>query len=206
MSSPVWPKRPQRYPLLLILLCGLLCIAGCDKKSDQTSSTPAPPVTPEVRFERFIKDFRHRVEDDTNHPSSFVTEGSSGEWSMRVEDELIPPETDEGVYRAKVKVITKSSFTVITLPDETEDAKPEDDREPEEEYELGRPADLLGGEEEKAKSTGFPTASLQTFEPDAVESVYELVYVDGRWRLKTKPDPAKDKFLTEAFNISLRRQ
>lgn len=193
-----------RY-LVGCFLLALLVPTGCED-SNQSTARPAAPVTPEVRYERFINEFRRRVEEDTIHPNSFAAAGSSAQWSMTVEDELHPPETEEGVYRATIKVISKSSFTVITLPDEGEEAGKEDDEDSKGQFELGTSEEILAGDEKVGGPRGFPASPLQTYEPKASETVYELVFVNDKWRLKTKPDPAEEQFVTEAFNLALSRQ
>lgn len=203
-------EAPQRLLAGRLLglagLCLLLSSGGCEDQSPAPApAPPAPPPSPEVRWERFLTDFRSRLASNPNGlPSYGGSDSYYGDYSV-ASSELIPPETENGVYRAKLVIKTKSSITVYNT--EEDDPQPQNG--------ASNPAADAGdaalkeilGVNVATESGGRPPLKAPIETRDfAEEIVCELAYVENRWILKTELDPETSAFLSAAFRMALERQ
>ena len=197
--------------VLLALGACLVGTTGCNNTETPAPVVAAPTPTPELRFKRFMDDFRRRVEGTTTGSQAVATGGSTSYSSgyTIVSSEIIPPETSEGVHRATITIREKSSFTVINLPNDEEqqtEAKPKD--KPRSDDPLTQPTaeDILLAEPTRdSGGNSLLDSPIQT-RGHSDEHVYQLAYVDGLWRLKSDLDPETAVFLAQAFRLALERQ
>jgi len=207
------PRRLLRMPLLLLALVGscLVAAVGCDNAPEPQAAVEPPTPTPELRFKRFMDDFRRRVEGTTTGSQPIATGGSTsytGDYTI-VSSEITPPDSPEGVHRATIVIREKSSFTVINLPDEEEQLAPTNPADkPRADDPLLQPTtdDILLAEPTRDAGGNSLLESPIHTRGHSDEHVYELAYVDGFWRLKSDLDPETAVFLAQAFRLALGRQ
>lgn len=210
-ASTRWCFSPRWLSPLMLTVLLLGVIVGCESRSETAASTtpPPPPPSPEVRFEKLLAELERRLGGDSVRRKA-AKEGDSGgiyTGGYQITDsELVPPETSQGVYRATITIREQASFTVISLPNEDEQ-KAEEAEKPNEPPIAGL-EDLYGDEgiaEQQAGSNNPAIGALPIQTQDFSDSkTYELAYVEGRWRLKTKiPD---NTFMSGVFELSLKRQ
>ena len=196
--------------LITTVAAAAIGIGGCDDGATGGSSSHAdaePPPTPEVRFERFMADFRRRINDpyDSNtHSSDGAT--YTGDYKV-VGAELIPPETDDGIYRAKVSIGVESSFTLLPPEESTESSGDEPKRDPllapDEPVRSLIPDEILNSDYGTGKGRSLPSSNVHTLDHDEVQH-YEFAFIDGRWRAKFELE--LDTYLGKAFEVALKRQ
>ena len=89
------------------------------------------------------------------------------DWSTRVEHELIPPAAEGEPHRATVSIITKSTVTMVLIPDD----EPEEDQDADS-------GEASGGGDPAVDGRGAPSALLHSSSmkrlPDERESRFDL--------------------------------
>lgn len=204
------PRRTCDVTVLLVLLVsvvGLGGITGCEPEKQAANNPPPPPPSPETRYERFLDEFRRRLGGDGAAPPRYTEAGTSyrGDYQI-VEDTLTPPTTKSGLYRAKIVIRVRSTFTVFNTeePEESEEEpeKPELFVDPDSAEEIEIPG--ITEKPNGVSRSQFSSAIQTRDDEDLIEC--KLVFVEGRWVLKTPLDRDTNYFLSEAMRLALDRQ
>jgi len=195
------PSKPSaRLGLILSLLCALvptLFGVGCESsRSDVDSKQLDDPIKED--FDWAMVRLRRAIETFT--PSANLGLSIKRKFSY----ELIPPDSTQPLYTARVVVDSKMAYKPRRFSPATEDALAS----------APKAADSAFAEELLAKRENDPTGLLGDFAtgpapkatvieplvdaPSAEErTVYELVYRDDRWQLETEPESKHEQMWFE---------
>lgn len=190
----------------------LAAAAGCD--NDPTPPKPVEPPRPEAeaKFDHIYEDIKRNVgTNDRSAHDPGPTGGANTEWSDRVECELIAPASEDESYRGTITITRRYSVTMFTYrrDREQDDEKSDDDRNrdaSDDEVVEGSEFESAVGQPMTDKASPISSGSpMKTRDGEDVK-VFELEYIDGSWRLLTKPDPETESAIQMAFDYALRRQ
>lgn len=161
-------------------------------------------------------------------PSGFEIKNPDGRSrlldSNQVSTEIIPPTKEGEPYRAKVTILSKSSYYLTKEREESNETQDQDGD--------GRNNQLTPGSQEPAAAgntgidildpdlvasprrdgSGLPQTpgssdTIVTRRSEATdERVFDLEYKDGRWILLTKPNPQTEQAISNAFEQALSSQ
>jgi hypothetical protein len=195
-------------------------VGGCwqraDSSSQSASASRAAELSPEESFQVIVDKFKQGVQD----VPSFVVEEAGGHTMMSgqntVAHELIRPAKEGESYRGIITVASESRYS-IQRPIKTGDDASTNERDannPPSENASGVEifdSSLVGApdaDSQEASQSARSDASEVTVarKVDAQERIYELVYKNGRWELKTKLDPQTEKSIEYAFERALETQ
>ena len=175
-------RLPWIPALLTCLILSALPLVGCgdtsaSSRAEQAADDPVAKFEWGMqRLERAVLDFRPTVSDGVS-----ITE-------RKVSHELFPPGTKADHYTAVVTVTTEAEF----LHDiRKKDDKEEKAEEKKEELEIDDPL-----EDKDAKLIDIPGAGPEVpaaaaqIEPRSLDSetVFELAFLDGAWKLTSEPE------------------
>lgn len=181
------PKLSSVGHSLLILVTFLF--SGCDKSSSSPSneSVAAPQVDPKAEFEWGMK----RLERMLKRTRPSTADGLYTERKMAYE--LFPPDDAQEQYSAVVTISTESEFIhgKRNIGKKKDEKKSEDAAKPK--FEDPNDADSrlvdeafdIPGMGPKAPKTTAPPIETRTIETD---QVFELIYRDQQWQLKSPPE------------------
>ena len=172
---------------------------------------------PEASFDRLMEVFRREVE---NSSGGFISQhqGAFSKLSFQrdVREELIPPESPEDNYRARITVETKSTYTYRSPlgNGEEEGSAPEPERNGMQEDDLlidPIAADLpeidLGDApgEPRGERKGI-SKPVMSDRPGEDTEHFDLEYLNDRWVLQTELNPDTQSFFQVTFEYALARQ
>lgn len=220
-TSLALPQRTRRpwgpWSMLIAVVAASLStvgaglVSGCDDRGAAVVA-PAEPDSPlpEQRFERIVEDLKESLRVDDRAPRRVPggPGGASLEWSYRLEDKLIEPQTNEENYRGVITITTESTTTLFSRSDE----EGEDDGESDQGSSQSRSSSSPSGDEEEAAPTDSTSGGGEEGAPLGMRSPitrhesedferFELEYVDDRWRLLTPPE--EDSALETMFQHAL---
>ena len=205
-----------------VAIAALLVLPGCQRENDPVLGATAANNTsagrsPEESYREIIGTFRREVANQRVDVSSRAGAFSRLEYQREVHDQLIPPADPTDIYRARITVITRSSFHYRPpLGDDAsgDEAGGEDSRDSDLSLDIedpGRdPLDLLNAElQNPARSSPPRKGPVQTVGTDTEnedKQTYELAYENDRWVLKTVPEADDEQFIRHVFEYALKRQ
>lgn len=219
-------RLKSRFDLGWMLLgAALFVLVGCDREKQPAllgSPRPGaiPKLSPDESYREIVTTFRRAVADK---PDGFVSthEGAFSrlQFNRQVDDELIPPTSDDDTYRARITVTTRFSYSYRPPMDANDnnavEEKPGDAlTDLGGSLDIGNPArdplavlepELTDPVKEGHKGGLLPKSALTTLDDEEVKT-YDLAYEDGHWVLKTEPDLRTDQLISEAFKFALRFQ
>ena len=210
-------------------MVGLTC-AGCQSETSSTQGGAAARPGPKESFDGIVQFVRRQLETGTSEiPSGFVMEkhGRRSQFVIRndVTSELIPPSKEGEAYRATITVTSKSTYSLRRTEESERTDGDNGKRGSDEGYESGS---LLGDSD--ADSSGFAVfdndlvspapksgakdkdaaaedaTTVVTRQVDEDESKFDFAYENGKWVLKTEPDPETERSIKAAFERALRMQ
>ena len=169
-------------------MLAILLISGCDKSSSSPTNeaVSAPQVDPKEQFEWGIR----RLERMLKRTRPSTADGLYTERKMTYE--LFAPDGAQEQYSAVVTISTESEFIHgkrnIGKKDEKkseEAAKPKFEDPNDADSRLVDEAFDIPGMGPKAPKTTAPPIETRTIE---TEQVFELIYRDQQWQLKSPPE------------------
>lgn len=198
----------------LVAMVVIAFAAGCQRKPSATTSADVAAPDPKAIFDEFFKTFRHEIVSDLPQFATMKDGNfSSLKTNRTVSHELFPPTDADATYRANITIKTETQFTFRPAQKEGGADQEDDGKTTDESPEgsgFGLPA--LGGFEElgvvgpaASPGEGFPAGPLPP-QKNEDEQVYELAFENGRWVLKTEPDPETERFIKATFDFVLSNQ
>lgn len=193
MTSPFRPCTSRRRRAINLLsrtagtafvLSSLLLVAsGCDRmKNEQVPQIVV--LTPEGKFELVMERMESALADAKPSANSGIVS------SRRCRYEVIPPASDDGLYRAEVTIETQVSLSkphVRRLAPKTIGGQAADSE------------DVLKDEPPLPKPSA--TVLVDASQASTTET-FELIYQDERWKLATQPKGELEKICFEfALNL-----
>jgi hypothetical protein len=218
-------KRSSGLQVLMVLSASLVLAGtvGCQPDSPAGSTAGVPRVSPEESFNEIARVMTKAVGTGAGGvPSGFVSSDEDSRSRFVVNNEvtsqLIPPTNGSSNYRGTITVTSRSYYSFR----HAEGAKGEGGKEPMAEA-GGEDFNILGesvaADEFGATNDGLisaaPTAEGETpgksserveFREDKDVRTFELVYENGRWVLKTPPNPETEQAVIKAFDYALSQQ
>jgi hypothetical protein len=176
--------------------------AGCDAPSSP-NGPPLPsgivvPKTPEEKLERVMERMSEALAD------AQAARGVGVVSERTCEHRLIPPEGEDGKYRAEITIRTKIMLASAPAAETLIKRKKQELAEAEEEKAASEDEKLLKDDEElKAEEgeeavfdNGVTSKAIAQSKEQKVE-VYQLAYEDERWKLVTEPKNDTDKLILD---------
>ncbi|TWT73499.1 hypothetical protein Pla123a_38350 [Posidoniimonas polymericola] len=212
MPTSSYPQ-PNRLPARTLLTAiAVAVLSGCETESKPPAPVEPPRPEAEVKFDHIYDDIDRIVgtEDSSAHDPG-PAGGANTEWSHGVERKLVKPTSEDENYRGTITITRRYTVTMFThnRDRDKEDEKSQDDR--------GRDAadsgdgsdnefEIQFGQPMTDKAAPISSSSpIKTRDGEDVKD-FELEYIDGSWRLLTKPDPETESAIQAAFEYALRRQ
>lgn len=211
---------------MLMVLGASLVLAGtvgCQPDAPAGNSAGVPRVSPEESFNEIARVMTKAVGTGAGGvPSGFVSSDEDSRSRFVVNNEvtsqLIPPADGGSNYRGTITVTSRSYYSFR----HAEGAKGEGGKEPVAETggdDFNMLDDSGASDEFGATNNGLisaaPTTEGETpgqsserveFREDKDVRTFELVYENGRWVLKTPPNPETEQAVIKAFDYALSQQ
>ena len=209
-----------RFTVVAIGVITALSGVSCNDHSAGTKRAAVnSKPSPEESFETIMEMFHRRMEET---PIGFVVSGESKRSTLtgknEVSHEMIKPANPGDPYKAVVTVRSKSQYWVARTKEDDDsdrekaakDAAARNDKAATESSEDKSksidPAVSVPGD--STRSHLSPIAGDRTALPSSDDDTrkYELVYVNGRWKLVTELNPETEQSVQNAFNNALDTQ
>lgn len=190
-------------------------MAGCRQEASTASAAPRPPAV--ESFDEIVQIVTRALDTGSGEiPGGFVASDAGGRSaftvSNRVTSNLYPPEAQDENYRGTITVSTRTMYSIRRSDDSEGDTSSQSSEE--ESFSLlddPDSSDMTFGSDDDGLVTATPADSKST--APAAENVtsrmdedvrtFEMEYLNGRWVLKTQPDPETERSIQKAFDYAL---
>ena len=201
-----------------------LAILGCQ----QHSATPSHQTDTRPAAEQSFEEIAHVIKSALETGAGGVQGGfvddkgnARSQFSVHndVKSEIIPPTAPTENYRAKITVISRTTYSLRRIPDSEKKSNDQDTKKKNNGQDSGaNPADdtpktgpngveVLDQELVKSKPLpGSKTDDSVSRLADEEARTYDLAYENGRWALKSELDPKTEQSVSNAFKFALSQQ
>ena len=221
-------RREFRSLLLLAYLVALeFAILGCQGSSHSRVAADARPAA-EKSFDEIAYIMKGALETGGGGiPTSIVSDDASIRTQFSIHNEvtsqLIPPATADDIYRAKITVTSKTSYSMRKVTDSDRKSSDKDKQKDNGQDSKSNPLTEDTSSSSKgtsgsdtrdesvaatAKTRAMPAKPEDAVQREQNEDVhtYDLAYENNRWVLKTELDPKTEQAVSNAFNHALSSQ
>jgi len=188
------PLRIASLALCSFVAVVTLCSTGCEE-TKTAAEIAKDRADPEGEFEWGMERLKRALRD-------FSPSGADGVkvTDRKVEHKFFPPDKEHPNYRARVTITTETAFLHDKRGPKEAEAEPKEDEEPKIDDPLNDPEDeyskVLDGAGTGPAGGNKPAVAI---EPRILESetVFELAYLDGKWKLTKQPEKKHEQLWFE---------